>query len=371
VKRWGEEIRKRACSIFVIYLSVDSNPDNADDCPDETLDDKGNKTLQFVTASMEDGITLGRLLVHYIDPAEDDSDATNTSKDSLPPEVQIDVRLPHETVGTNYTVKSSDTIAVICSSIAAYLKWETDGRYGLRLETSPKFEFLSPETRLDQLGQEIVLGGTLVFGTRLFVPSQPLSQQEDYIRFLMGECVSCVVGGDWAVTKEQATKLAAFQLQHEEGDYNPKTHNDRFFNDDNTLASILPNSFRKQSMVADVIREYKTLKGNSKNVAGFGYVNYVRKIPTYGEAFFYVQIEDVSELLIVSPQRIGKADPQTHRVLEEWRYPQLKSLTFKGEILTFEFENSTITCGGADMALLKQLVLDYFNLKKDTTCSVM
>jgi len=204
------------------------------------------------------------------------------------------------------------------------------------------------------------------------VPSPPLSQQEDYVKFLVYESVSCVVGGDWGVTKEQAAKLAALQLQHEEGDFNSRSHTEKSFTEDR-LGLLVPSSFRKQSMVSDILREYKALKGNSKNSAGFSYATFVRKLPTYGESFFYVLIEDVSELLIVSPLRICKADPQTHRVLEEWRYSQLKALSYKGEILTFEFDTSTITCGGADVVLLKQLVLDYFNLsKKDASnCSVM
>uniref|UniRef100_A0A6B2KX36 FERM domain-containing protein n=1 Tax=Arcella intermedia TaxID=1963864 RepID=A0A6B2KX36_9EUKA len=316
--------------------------------------------LVFVT-SEDDGGVISALLFYYLEIFQSKSHQTETTQKVLPTEVDIEVLVYGQQDSTVFSVKVSDTIVQICNNIAKYLKFESDGRFGLKAKSTS--EFLVPNKSLNQ--QDVDFDDLFVFATRLYIPSPLISKQPDYINFLFAECNHFITNNHWAVAKDQAIKLAALQLQSKHGDYNNKTHTPHFFSN-SMLQSILPLDWRQPQIIPEVIREYRRLVGTPPSEANLKYVEAVRKLGTFGDTYFEIQMDSHQDLLSVSVNTICHIDGETRGILSDWSFfdVNLCRVDINAEFLTIEFGTGEVfTCASTKALAIERLIMDYISFE--------
>jgi len=150
------------------------------------------------------------------------------------------------------------------------------------------------------------------------------------------------------------------------------------------MQSILPEEWRQPQHIPEIIKEYKRLTGIPPSDACFRYVEAIRKLPSYGDTFFQIEV-DHEDVLSINSNGICHFEGESWRLLSEWFLADLRfcHVDSKGEILTIEFsDGAAFSCSSREALAEERLIMDYLDFeakkkakpqqqKSDETCVVM
>eukprot|EP01125_Pyxidicula_operculata_P006017 TRINITY_DN2102_c0_g3_i3.p1 TRINITY_DN2102_c0_g3~~TRINITY_DN2102_c0_g3_i3.p1 ORF type:complete len:1054 (-),score=324.98 TRINITY_DN2102_c0_g3_i3:1048-4209(-) len=299
--------------------------------------------------------------------------------------LSLEVKLPHQNDTTFYSVRDSDTVENVCLLIARHLNLETDGRYGLRLENWARYQFLPYNKSLNAINASenlLLLRNVLVLSTRLFVNTPLLNPTNiEYISFHFHESKQEIVEGNWFCERNVAIKLASLQLQFEYNNFNPEIHTMNFM--EKQLPKYLPKQYQKSlNVVPEILSHYNLLADTPKIVAGTQYIELTRKLTCFGQALFYVTIENQFGMLGVNHHSVKRLNTNNesfnlnNSVLESWPLSTIISKKATKDRLEIIFDQFVLLCDTPDATIINQLIEDYTKLSNnskadDTKCVVM
>jgi len=138
---------------------------------------------------------------------------------------------------------------------------------------------------------------------------------------------------------------------------------------------IPPEWQSSDSIASEIIKAYKGLSGVNPTMAATNFIESARKLPTYGNTFFYVATESL-DLLSINHKEISLLHPQTQKIIQTWEYPLLEYCTLsKHDEVILKFDNITLTCNTIDAECIHRLVNGYQRFwaksSEEPTCLVM
>lgn len=97
-----------------------------------------------------------------------------------------------------------------------------------------------------------------------------------------------IVSGKLPCTQEEATHLAALQVQVQHGNHEPDRHKPGFIN----IIDYVPPEYQrdKKEMEKQIFLEHRRLQGMNELNGKFRYVQLCRSLKTYGVTFFLVKV---------------------------------------------------------------------------------
>ena len=84
------------------------------------------------------------------------------------------------------------------------------------------------------------------------------------------------------------------------------------FSSPEVLATIVPEEFIEERNIGrEICREYQKLVGTSQVNAGYRYVELVTQLPSYGQAFFDVKVDNNIDIISINYDFICHLDPDS------------------------------------------------------------
>jgi len=207
-----------------------------------------------------------------------------------------------------------------------------------------------------------------------FLPSPLLSEDLDYLKFHIEDTRLAILSGDWSpILLDDMVTLISNYFQYTEGDYDPNLHTSTRLKK-LTQNCTSPEWQNSDTLIDDIIKQYEKKQGLNTLQSALQFLEEAKKLPTFGNRFFYVTSGNTTYLLSISYKEISLFNPQTQQIMRKWQYQQLELATLaRDDTVVLQFSNSTLTLNTTDAEQISILLLGYhkFWLKEKESCLIM
>jgi len=286
------------------------------------------------------------------------------------PIVKISVKISGNNEISRFEVNSSDNVTEICLLIAKHLGFETDGRYGLKIAIDEYGLFLIPNKSLNQQANPVT--DILVFATQFYLPSSPLSQSVEYIRFIFEDYRASILHGDWnPILLDDAANLVALQLHYDKVEKNRIDMN--FLNSE--LKNYIPTDlYSSELLLPEILKFHNNYTSKDPIAIATQFIEHAKHLSNFGTRLFTVQLDRTTLLLSISHKEMCLLNPLTRVVMRKWFYQQIEqSILSKKNSLVLEIDKKTVTLRSEAAETIHSLITGYQKFGKNTepTCLVM
>jgi len=189
--------------------------------------------------------------------------------------------------GTMKTMIIDESLLVkdVVEQIGSRLSIQHWEEYSLQVEGKP--DWLNPEKTLHE--NDVYENTVLLLKRKFHFSDQNIDKTDPIqLHLLYVQCRDEVLKGDYPTEREEATSLAALQLQIQNGSINPSIHKPGYLS--NRLHEFLPSRWSSSGGIEkDVLREWSSHTNVSEPDGKFRYVQLVRSLKTYGITTYDVE----------------------------------------------------------------------------------
>lgn len=199
---------------------------------------------------------------------------------SIEPNEQICRLMVLETLSSASAISANDTTgsqALVSKNLNDRVEWEK----------------LKKDWEKDQC--KIVYQRRIMSRDRVVTSSSAANSNPVTIKYTFLQALSSVMNGTYPSTKQDALELAAYLMQMDFGDYNPKVHVLGFIIEKDKMSNLIPTHLltsevlmKPEDWEREIFSEYSKLIGWTKEEAKMGYLQRVRRWRYFGGSFWNV-----------------------------------------------------------------------------------
>jgi len=208
------------------------------------------------------------------------------------------------------------------------------------------------------IGPQITPDEYFYLVTYLFIP-HPVPTNPKFLQFMFYEIKESVLSGEWDLSPKEAATLAAFLLQAQTGNWNPKKTPQRL---EPVIDKYIAKKYATPKITADVISIYQGHQGMPQQDALVAFIQTASCLQTYGSKEFHCIIDQKPHALRINHNKFVVYDSPTH-IVYECATPSVNIQSFPEgiELHVPAANGSMLTIQGstAEGHLIENLILGY------------